>query len=143
MGAVIGALIANGYSSKDIEKMAQNKSNLKVFNVKGVKFGLSTHNYVRETLGKLLPKTFEELNLPFFVSTTNLTIAKHQVLSSGNLIDAILASIAIPLIFKPIKINGHYYADGGLVKNLPASIIREKCDVLIGSHVNHIPEDST
>jgi len=54
MGALIGALIANGYSSKDIEKMALNKSNLKVFNVKGLKFGLSTHNYVKDTLVKLL-----------------------------------------------------------------------------------------
>ena len=140
MGALIGALIANGYSSKDIEKMALNKSNLKVFNVKGLKFGLSTHNYVKDTLVKLLPKTFEELKLPFYVSTTNLTTTKHEVFSSGNLIEAILASISIPLIFKPIKINDHYYVDGGLVKNLPASSIRDKCDVLIGSHVNHIPE---
>ncbi|WP_369047642.1 patatin-like phospholipase family protein [Tenacibaculum sp. UWU-22] len=143
MGAVIGALIAYGYTFSDIEKMALNKTSLKIFNVRGFKLGLSNHNYVRRTLESILPDTFEKLKLPFYVSATNLTTAKHEVFSSGNLIEAILASVSIPLVFKPVNINGNYYADGGLVKNLPASSIRDKCNFLIGSHVNHIPEDFT
>lgn len=141
MGAIIGALIAFGYTSSDIEKMALDRTNLRIFNVKGLKFGFSTHNYVRKTLQRLLPSTFEELKIPFFVSVTNLTTARHEVLSSGNLIEAVLASISIPLVFKPVLLNGQYYADGGLVKNLPASVIRNNCDFLIGSHVNHIPDN--
>lgn len=140
MGAVIGALIANGYASSDIINMAFDKTNLRIFNVRGLKLGLSNHTYVKRTLEKLLPSSFEDLQVPFYVSTTNLTTAKHEVFSSGNLIDAITASLSIPLIFKPVKINNHYYADGGLVKNLPASSIRDKCKLLIGSHVNHIPD---
>lgn len=138
MGAVIGALIANGYTSNDINNMALDKTNLRIFNVRGLKLGLSTHNYVKKTLQKLLPETFEELKIPLYISATNLSTAKHEIFASGNLIDAILASISIPLIFKPVKIKGHFYADGGLVKNLPASSIRDKCRFLIGSHVNHI-----
>ncbi|MFV0541878.1 MAG: patatin-like phospholipase family protein [Aestuariibaculum sp.] len=139
MGAIIGGLIAAGYTASDIEAMALDKANLRIFNVRGFKFGLSAHGYVRKTLERLLPQTFEALKIPLYISATNLTTAKHTVFSSGNLIEAILASISIPLIFKPICINGEYYADGGLVKNLPASNIRDKCDVLIGSHVNHMP----
>ncbi|MFV0565963.1 MAG: patatin-like phospholipase family protein [Flavobacteriaceae bacterium] len=141
MGAIIGALIAAGYSSADIENMALDKANLKIFNVRGLKLGLSTHNYVRKTLNKLLPETFSELKMPLYLSATNLNTAQHEVFSSGNLIDAVLASISIPLVFKPVNINGQFYADGGLVKNLPASSIRNKCDYLVGSHVNYIPDN--
>ncbi len=140
MGAIIGALIAAGYSSAEIEHLVRDKTNLRVFNIKGLKLGLSTHNYVEKTLLRLLPQNFEALKIPLFLSVTNLSTAKHEVLMSGNLITAILASISIPLVFKPVLINGQYYADGGLVKNLPASVIRDKCDYLIGSHVNHIPD---
>ncbi len=139
MGAIIGAFIAAGYTSADIERMALDKTNLRVFNVKGLKLGLSTHNYVKKTLERYLPLRFENLEMPLFLSVTNLNTAKHEVFSSGDLITAILASISIPLVFKPVVINGQYYADGGLVKNLPASVIRDKCEYLIGSHVNYIP----
>lgn len=141
MGAIIGALIANGYSSETIKALANDKENLKIFDIKGLKLGLSSHKNVRKTLENLLPQNFEDLKIPFYISTTNLTTARHEVFSSGNLIDAVLASISIPLVFKPIKINDCFYADGGLVKNLPASVIRDKCSLLIGSHVNSIPPD--
>lgn len=121
--------------------MANDKENLKIFDIKGLKLGLSSHKNVRKTLENLLPQNFEDLKIPFYISTTNLTTARHEVFSSGNLIDAVLASISIPLVFKPIKINDCFYADGGLVKNLPASVIRDKCSLLIGSHVNSIPPD--
>ena len=88
-----------------------------------------------------MPQTFEELRTPLFISTTNLTQAKHEVFHKGNLIDAILASISIPILFNPYEINGNLYVDGGLVKNLPASVIRDNCKLLIGSHVNHMPKN--
>ncbi|WP_299535565.1 patatin-like phospholipase family protein [Ulvibacterium sp.] len=140
MGAIIGALIANGYSASDIGAMAKNRRHGKIFHIRGVWDGISSHKHVKTILEALLPTKFEDLKLPIYVSTTNLDRAQHEVFSKGNLIDAILASISIPLVFKPIFINGYRYADGGLVKNLPASSIRQHCDVLIGSHVNHLNE---
>ena len=35
-------------------------------------------------------------------------------------------------MFKPVRINGTYYVDGGVLRNLPAWIIRDKCEKLIG-----------
>lgn len=142
MGAIIGSLIANGYSSAEIIQLAHDKGTTNLFDLKKMKLGLSSHRYVRDILSSLLPKTFEELKIPLHISTTNLSQATHVVFSSGNLVDAVLASISIPLIFRPIIIDGDYYADGGIVKSLPASVIRKKCDFLIGSHTNFINEIS-
>lgn len=138
MGAIIGALIANGYSSKQIANWARSLKQKNIFHIRGMNQGLSSHKYIRKILINILPQTFEELKLPLFISTTNLDKGEHEVFSSGSLIEAILASISIPLIFKPVKINGERYVDGGLLKNLPASSIRHKCDFLIGSNVNHL-----
>ncbi|MEZ4907768.1 MAG: patatin-like phospholipase family protein [Saprospiraceae bacterium] len=68
-------------------------------------------------------------------------MATHRVFSSGQLIDPVLASMSIPLLFKPVKIDGEYYADGGIMKNLPASSLSGKCDFIIGSHVNHLEQN--
>jgi NTE family protein len=48
-----------------------------------------------------------------------------------------MASASIPVVFEPQIIDGQTYVDGGLLNNLPAVAIREKCQVLIGVHVNH------
>ena len=139
MGAIIGSLIANGYTSEEIIDFAQHPNYLKIFDFKGFKLGLSTHKRVRSILNELLPDDFESLKLPLRISATNLSKAQLEVFSSGPLIDAVLASISIPVIFKPVEIKGNFYADGGLVQNLPADSIRDECKTLIGSHVNHIP----
>ncbi|MEM1324130.1 MAG: patatin-like phospholipase family protein [Bacteroidota bacterium] len=140
MGAIIGALIANGYSSKQIEDWAESLKRKSIFHIRGLHLGLSPHKHVRKILEQLLPPTFEALKLPLYISATSLERGTHKVFSSGPLIDAILASISIPLIFKPVTIEGERYVDGGLVKNLPASTIRDKCDFLIGSNVNHLAQ---
>jgi NTE family protein len=49
----------------------------------------------------------------------------------------VVASSSIPVVFEPPVINGQTYVDGGLLDNLPAEAIRDKCQVLIGVHVNH------
>jgi NTE family protein len=70
---------------------------------------------------------------------TNMNEGKVEIMGEkGPLLDAIAASCAIPMIFAPVKINGNLYMDGGVLKNLPASVLRDKCDILIG--VNLMPK---
>ena len=49
-----------------------------------------------------------------------------MVLRNGSLIEAIRASISIPGIFTPVRINGRYLVDGGLVNEIPVSVCRER-----------------
>lgn len=138
MGSIIGALIANGYSVEEMVAISNEKGNLKMFEMSKPVLSLASHKPVRKILAKLLPETFEELKMPMHISTTNLTTGKNVLFSKGPLYDVLLASSSIPVVFKPIEIDGDLYVDGGLTKNFPAEVLKNECDFLIGSHVNFI-----
>jgi len=137
MGGIIGALIAAGYSPKEIVEISQDKAHAKLFQMNFSSLSIVSHAPVRKILMKLLPEKIETLKIPLYLSSTNLTTGDNETLSKGNLYDAVMATSSIPVAFKPIKILDDYMVDGGLTNNLPASYIREKCNILIGSHVNH------
>ncbi|MBE7179277.1 MAG: patatin-like phospholipase family protein, partial [Mucilaginibacter polytrichastri] len=59
--------------------------------------------------------------------------------TDGDLSNAILASSSLPGIFRPTKLNGHYYVDGGVLNNFPVEPVIGTCDVIIGSSCNHLP----
>lgn len=140
MGAIIGAFFAAGYTPDDVLRIAGEKASARMFHFNLPKLGFTSHERVREILAGYLPETFEELKTPLYISTTNLTTGENQIFSSGPLLDPILASSSIPVIFKPVEIKGEYFVDGGLTDNLPTRIIRNDCKVLVGSHVNYIDE---
>lgn len=89
--------------------------------------------------GKLLDswlpvKYLEEMKIPTIVCATNLTRGTQVGWRKGEIVPRVLASCSMPVIFKPVRINGEYYVDGGVLHNLPAWAIREDCDLLIGSN---------
>lgn len=63
----------------------------------------------------LADTTFDELALPCSVIATDLSHGGRAVFRRGPVVDALLASSAIPGIFPPVRINGSMYADGGMV----------------------------
>ena len=100
--------------------------------------GFMDMSYLRKLLRDELGNTrFEDLIHPFYIAVTNLNTGRVEFHNKGPLIELILASCSIPILFKPIEIDGHVYVDGGLTCNLPAAAIRDKCDKLIG--VNLVP----
>lgn len=68
--------------------------------------------------------TFEELRLPFAVTAVDLELARRVVLRSGRLIDALLATIAVPGVFPPKEIAGRLLIDGGVMDPVPISLAR-------------------
>ncbi len=62
---------------------------------------------------------FDNLKIPFRAIATDLLTGKKTVFHEGSLVDAIHASMAIPLLFEPVAIGNQWLVDGGLVQNLP------------------------
>ena len=62
---------------------------------------------------------FDLLPVQFRSVATDLLTGEKRVIRSGSIIDAMRASMAIPLLFTPISMNGGLLADGGLVQNIP------------------------
>lgn len=75
--------------------------------------------------GNLIARgNFDRLPIPLRVVATDLSTRQPVVLSGGDLAQAVRASVALPFIFPPERIDGRFLADGGLSANLPIAIAR-------------------
>lgn len=67
-------------------------------------------------------RTFEELALPHTAMATDFNSGRAVALDQDDLISALLASAAIPLVFPAVERKGRTLVDGGLVANVPISV---------------------
>jgi NTE family protein len=76
-------------------------------------------------LEKIPMRRFEECPTPLAITATNLTQRKEDIFIRGNLIKAIQASGAVPMLFKPVEIDGSLYVDGGVVNKAPVQALAD------------------
>ena len=102
----------------------------------GLKHGLRTPNGINpaQGIGLLLDRiafpystisSFDDLPIPFRCVATDMQNGTEVILKDGSLAQALRATMAIPGVFTPVEQDGHVLADGGLVDNLPAGVVRE------------------
>ncbi len=138
-GALVGVLYADGYTPKEILKIMNSGSRLDFMRPAMPREGLLQLNGIQKILkAHLNARTFKELKIPMFVSATDLNNGKAVYFSQGSLLDPVIASASIPVLFQPVKINDISYVDGGVLDNLPVRPIEDKCKILIGSFVNPV-----
>ncbi|MCF6746653.1 patatin-like phospholipase family protein [Blastococcus sp. KM273128] len=83
-----------------------------------------THLHPREPLRGLLEehlpvRTFGELAVPFQCVASSIERAAEHWFTEGPLVDAVLASCAVPGLLPAVEIDGAHYLDGGLVHSIP------------------------
>lgn len=71
---------------------------------------------IETSLGRPL---FEDAQIPFAVTATDLETGAEKVFSSGDIVEPLLASTAMPGIYPPVPIDGRNYIDGGVANNVP------------------------
>lgn len=135
-GAVVGALYAAGISVEEMMDFAAQGKLSRLFQAKLPTRGLTSLDFLENLLDQYITAdTFEALDIPLTVMTSNLNTGRATPISSGPLYTAVMASCAIPLMFKPIEIENELYADGGIFDNMPVSPLLDKCDILIGANL--------
>lgn len=70
-------------------------------------------------------RTFEACKYPLAISATDLTHKKEAVFTEGDLIPAIQASGSVPVLFKPTRIYGVLYLDGGVTAKAPVEALSD------------------
>lgn len=134
IGAVNGALIAAGLSPLEIEARWRSLRTRDVIGscwqlfrlLTGTSSVFSNHS-MRELLRNVLPvRCFEELRIPLVIVATDLESGEAVVLDGGDLVEAILASTALPGLFPPIDRGGRMLVDGGLLDNVPIDLAVER-----------------
>ncbi|MBA2614109.1 MAG: patatin-like phospholipase family protein [Bacteroidetes bacterium] len=137
-GAIIGAFLCDGYTPHEVAQICRSGIPLTRINRHFSK-GILSIESLRKTLKKYLRSVnFGDLKYPFHVSVTDLNTGKQVVFNKGNIIEAIVASASIPIIFPPVFIDNIPYGDGGISGNLPVEPFIGSNIKTIGVHVNPI-----
>lgn len=68
---------------------------------------------------------FDRLEIPFRTVATDIVKGKKVVIGNGDLAEAIFASVAFPLLFAPVEVNGMLLVDGGITDNLPVDVAED------------------
>jgi NTE family protein len=103
-----------------------------------------THVHPREPLRDLLEahlaaRTFAELRVPFQCVAASIERAAERWFSDGGLIEAVLASSAVPGLLPPVELDGEHYLDGGLVHSIPVGrAVALGADTIYVLHVGRI-----
>ena len=144
-GTSIGSIVAALYASDSLETMQALAAQLdwkhvaRLFlEVNFPRSGLlSGRNFMRLLRDVIPVHAISALKIPYAAVATDLQNEKEIVLDSGSLFDAIRASIAIPGIFTPMRLQGKHLVDGGLVNPLPVSVCRAMgADFVIAVDIN-------
>lgn len=141
MGSIVGAIYAMDADCSSFDKYLDYElRDLVALNDFSLKSGgLIKGNRVIYILSKVLgrPLTFDELKIPLKVNSADIVTGKEVVFDKGNVIDAVRASISIPLIFAPVIRDDSLLVDGGMVQPAGCHLVPKKFDVIILSDVNH------
>ena len=159
MGALMGALRASGYSTKDIHGilkeldlpslLSENTGPMFVFTgndrraktntvslltykkqgdqkgPKGLLTGDKLYTYFSQLMKHVTETDFYHLPIPYAAVATDINTGEKVVLKEGNLAAAMRASMSIPMVFEPWRIDDHLLVDGGIVSNLPVYTAKE------------------
>ena len=124
IGALIAALWAIGKSSDEILEIAKDfKEPKHIWNLVDLTFpllgfikGNKLQRFFKKYLGN---KTFYDVRLPLKVIASDVKRKETKVLEKGLLVDAIMASCAMPGVFNPFKFKEDMLFDGGIISPLP------------------------
>ena len=139
-GALVGAFVADGYSSDEIKALILSNVNIGfLFDFKHVRSNLVTLNRIGDFMRKHLRHTqIEDLPIPFYPTATNFKDGSQQVFKNGDIVEAALAACSLPAIFPPRIIDNIPFVDGGLANNLPVEPFGGRKAEVIAIHVNPI-----
>jgi NTE family protein len=129
MGAVVAACVAMGWDNEEIEQriskafVESNPLGDYVLPVVGLVRGRRVDDRLQEHFGETL---IEDLEVPFFATSTNLVAGELRVHRGGLLRWALRASIALPGILPPVVDGDHsLLVDGAVLRNFPVDTMRD------------------
>lgn len=152
IGALIGACAASGLSGADVREHtlsllsdvpALGKRVIKGAHWTDLGLGLflEPERFLRFVLPEGMPDLIEDLPVPFTAVATDFYRQTEVRFTKGPLVPALAASMAIPGVFYPVKIEGRVYVDGGVCNNLPIEALPKDCPVIAVDVVTNRPDE--
>lgn len=121
IGSIIGSLYSTGVPISYIEQIALsfNYRLLADFSSEPKKYLLKGDNFLQ--MMKLLTgdKEFKDCKIPLYINGVDYESGEEHFFTDGNIAEAVRASSSLPWLFRPAKVNGREYVDGGVFDALP------------------------
>jgi NTE family protein len=133
VGAINGAVAASSPAPATVERLAEVWSRLEenaVFNgsivsrlatLARTRTHLHANDALRDMLAAALPERIEDLEVPFQCIAASIERASEHWFASGPLVDAVMASAAVPGLLPAVEIDGEHFLDGGIVNSIPVA----------------------
>lgn len=144
MGALVGALYASGQSIENLYRLALSFRMKYFIDFTVPKMGFIHGERIKSYL-KLFTyhKNIEEFPIPTAIVATDLYKGEKVVFKEGDAATAIRASIAIPGIFVPVKVDNRVLVDGGVIDRVPISVVKEMgADIIIAVDCSQFEENT-
>jgi len=157
IGAVFGAAYASGLSGKEIRAHASEvlkkrfdlvrdlfsaraKVERRIWSPLSIGSAfLAPAKLLDIILPTRIARDFAHLDIPLKIVASDFYAQEPEIFSTGPLRQAIAASIALPVLFEPVIVEGRVLIDGGLVNPLPFDIIAGEADVTVAIDVSGSP----
>lgn len=139
IGSLIGALFCNGLTPEIIIKLAKGLKRRHWLDFVMPKLGLMGGERVLATIRLLTQrKTFEELDIPLAIVATDLIQGSEIVFTSGDVANAVRASVSVPGVFVPYEYDGKILVDGAVLNPTPVDVVRRMgADIVIAVDLAH------
>jgi NTE family protein len=125
-GSAVGAVYCAGMSLGQIRDVALNLEWGQLGRVVIPRRGFLDGSRLEESIvGLIGERRFEDLPIPFAAVAADLANEQLVILSEGRVAPAVRASCALPGVFTPVECEGRLLVDGGLINNLPVSVVIE------------------
>lgn len=133
-GAFVGAAYATGrlpYLKEIIDDLGFRESLSyyfdPVFPISGLLAGKRARGFIHDVLGDVL---IEDLPIRYVAVTTDLLTGEMVPIDSGPVVDAVMASVSMPGIFKPVVYRDRLLTDGGVCNPLPVDVINRSAPAI-------------
>lgn len=144
-GTSAGALVGAAYAAGWIDELEKWVCELDAGDVRswfdvslgagGLLQGRRLISFFKQSIGT---QNIEDLLMPFGAVATDMSSGKEVWMRSGDLMNAVRASISLPGLFTPVEYEGRWLLDGGLVNPIPVSLCRAMgADYVIGVNLNN------
>ncbi len=124
-GAIVGSLYAAGYSAEEVtqwlESVPEHAFQRRPNDGPSLMGMAGIEEMLRRALGE---RTFADLPIPFGVAAVDIYKGYTVYLRRGPVVEAVLASSAVPGIFPPRQWNARLLVDGGVMDNVPVRLAR-------------------
>ncbi len=132
-GAIIAVMYAAGLSPEEMVSIFANARFSDFCEFAVPKDGFFNLGGFRKMLENTIHyANIEDLPMHTVITATDFDNGRRVAFESGPLAERVCASCSIPVVFKPVIIDGVRYVDGGVLDNMPAWAIRPRCKFLVG-----------